>query len=67
MVCNQYVKLLWFTFSLKAIRAKVWVARSESPLFDCKAYATGLEMLYAKMWAKHARGERVDHLAAVDK
>ncbi|KAL0830698.1 hypothetical protein ABMA28_002832 [Loxostege sticticalis] len=52
---------------LKAIRAKVWSARSESPLFDCKAYASGLELLYARMWARHARGERPDHIQATDK
>ncbi|XP_063363051.1 UDP-N-acetylglucosamine--peptide N-acetylglucosaminyltransferase 110 kDa subunit [Cydia amplana] len=52
---------------LKGIRAKVWAARMESPLFECKAYATGLEMLYHAMWGRHARAERPDHLAAVDK
>ncbi|XP_045769212.1 UDP-N-acetylglucosamine--peptide N-acetylglucosaminyltransferase 110 kDa subunit [Maniola jurtina] len=52
---------------LKAIRAKVWTARMESPLFDCKAYATGLEMLYNKMWARYARNERPDHIQAADK
>ncbi|XP_076286274.1 O-linked N-acetylglucosamine (GlcNAc) transferase sxc isoform X2 [Lasioglossum baleicum] len=52
---------------LKAIRAKVWKARSESPLFNCKLYALGMEMLYRKMWERYARGEKADHVAAVDK
>ena len=56
-----------FIFSLKAIRAKVWKARSDSPLFNCKMYAAGMEMLYKKMWERYARGEKPDHLAAIDK
>ncbi|OAD60022.1 hypothetical protein WN48_06184 [Eufriesea mexicana] len=52
---------------LKAIRAKVWKARSESPLFSCKLYAVGMEMLYKKMWERYSRGEKPDHVAAVDK
>lgn len=48
----------------RGIRAKVWKAREESPLFDCQQYAGGLEMLYKRMWEKHARGEPVDHIAA---
>lgn len=49
----------------RCIRAKVWKAREESPLFDCQAYAGGLEALYSLMWDKHARGEPADHIAAV--
>ncbi|XP_014613877.1 PREDICTED: UDP-N-acetylglucosamine--peptide N-acetylglucosaminyltransferase 110 kDa subunit isoform X2 [Polistes canadensis] len=49
---------------LKATRAKVWQARSESPLFDCRAYANGMEMLYSLMWERFARGEKPDHVAA---
>ncbi|XP_076171153.1 O-linked N-acetylglucosamine (GlcNAc) transferase sxc isoform X1 [Ptiloglossa arizonensis] len=52
---------------LKATRAKVWKARSESPLFNCKLYALGMEMLYRKMWDRYARGEKPDHVAAVEK
>lgn len=52
---------------LKAIRAKVWKARSESPLFNCKFYAKGMEMLYTKMWERYGRGEPADHVSAVDK
>lgn len=51
---------------LKAIRAKVWKARIESPLFDCKQYAQGLEMLFAKMWERFARGEAPNHIAALE-
>ncbi|XP_043486094.1 UDP-N-acetylglucosamine--peptide N-acetylglucosaminyltransferase 110 kDa subunit isoform X1 [Polistes fuscatus] len=49
---------------LKATRAKVWQARSESPLFDCRAYANGMEMLYTLMWERFTRGEKPDHVAA---
>lgn len=61
--CNQIV--LSFS-SLKAIRAKVWEARSESPLFNCKFYALGMEMLYKKMWERYARGEKPDHVLAIE-
>ncbi|KAK6629474.1 hypothetical protein RUM43_003291 [Polyplax serrata] len=47
---------------LKAMRAKVWAARTESPLFDCKKYAEGMEELYQKMWERYARGEKPDHI-----
>uniref|UniRef100_A0A0A9Z4Y3 UDP-N-acetylglucosamine--peptide N-acetylglucosaminyltransferase 110 kDa subunit n=2 Tax=Lygus hesperus TaxID=30085 RepID=A0A0A9Z4Y3_LYGHE len=48
---------------LKAIRAKVWTARSESQLFDCQAYADGLEKLYYLMWHKYANGEKPNHIS----
>lgn len=51
---------------MKAIRAKVWKARSESPLFCCKMYALGMEMLYKKMWERYGRGEKPDHVAALE-
>lgn len=49
---------------LKAIRAEVWRARAESPLFDCKQYAQGMEKLYKVMWERHERGEKPDHISA---
>lgn len=49
---------------LRSIRHKVWKARGESPLFDCKEYANGLEKLYVRMWDRHARGEGPDHISA---
>lgn len=49
-------------FSLKAMRHKVWTARSTSPLFNCKIYAQGLELLYQKMWEKFASGQKPDHI-----
>jgi protein O-GlcNAc transferase len=52
---------------LRAIRAKVWKARIDSPLFDCQQYTQGLEKLYGKMWERHARGEKPDHIAAISK
>lgn len=47
---------------LKAIRAKVWKARTESPLFNVKTYTSNLEKLYRRMWAKYERGEEPDHI-----
>lgn len=52
---------------LRSIRHKVWKARAESPLFDCKQYAMGLEALYTRMWDRHARNETPDHISANDK
>lgn len=49
---------------LKAIRAKVWTARVESPLFDCQQYTRGLEKLYTIMYDRLNRGEPVDHIEA---
>ncbi|KAL7632829.1 UNVERIFIED_CONTAM: hypothetical protein RMT77_016826 [Armadillidium vulgare] len=47
---------------LKAMRAKVWKARLESPLFNCKTYATNLELLFRRMWEKYAQGEKPSHI-----
>ncbi|CAL8078905.1 unnamed protein product [Orchesella dallaii] len=47
---------------LKAIRAKVWKARRESSLFDTANYAVDLERLYSKMWDKHERGDKINHI-----
>jgi protein O-GlcNAc transferase len=51
---------------LKAIRAKVWIARAQSPLFDCKQYVQGLEMLYRKMWKRFEASLETDHIAAIE-
>jgi protein O-GlcNAc transferase len=47
---------------LRGMRAKVWQGRTESPLFNCKVYATDLERLFNVMWEKYARGEKADHI-----
>ncbi|KAF7273636.1 UDP-N-acetylglucosamine--peptide N-acetylglucosaminyltransferase 110 kDa subunit-like isoform X2 [Rhynchophorus ferrugineus] len=47
---------------LKAMRHKVWTARSTSPLFDCKVYAQGLELLYSKMWERYNKSLKPDHI-----
>ena len=44
------------------MRAKVWQGRTESPLFNCKTYATDLERLFEVMWEKFARGEKAEHV-----
>lgn len=51
---------------LKSLRAKVWKARDESPLFDCKQYAQGLEMLFMQMWKRFLRSEPPDHISAIE-
>lgn len=50
---------------LKGMRAKVWKARVDSPLFDCVQYAKGLEMLFMRMWQKFLRNEPPDHISAM--
>lgn len=50
---------------LKGMRAKVWKARVESPLFDCAQYARGLEMVFKLMWNRFAASELPDHISAV--
>lgn len=47
---------------LRSMRHKVWKARADSPLFDCKQYATGLECLFSRMWDRHSRGEIANHI-----
>jgi protein O-GlcNAc transferase len=47
---------------MKATRNKVWKARTESPLFSCKQYATDLERLFKAMWEKQDKGEKPDHI-----
>lgn len=49
---------------LRAMRAKVWKARVESPLFDCKQYANGLEKLFEIMWKRFSVGEAPDNISA---
>lgn len=49
---------------LKALRAKVWKARVESPLFDCSQYAKGLENLFSRMWKRFQRNELPDHISS---
>lgn len=51
---------------LKSLRAKVWKARDESPLFDCKQYAQGLEMLFMQMWKRFLRSLEPDHISAIE-
>ena len=47
---------------LKAMRAKVWKARLESPLFNCKTYASSMEKLFERMWKMYEKGEKPDHI-----
>lgn len=51
---------------LKSIRAKVWVSRADSPLFDCKQYAQGLEKVFKRMWKRFETGLEPDHISAND-
>ncbi|XP_050039299.1 UDP-N-acetylglucosamine--peptide N-acetylglucosaminyltransferase 110 kDa subunit isoform X3 [Dermacentor andersoni] len=47
---------------LKAIRAKVWAARMESPLFNVRTYTSNLENLFLKMWANYEENKPLDHI-----
>jgi len=47
---------------LKSIRMQVWKNRLESPLFDCKTYASNMERLFKRMWEKYSEGEKPDHI-----
>ncbi|KAH7643659.1 udp-n-acetylglucosamine-peptide n-acetylglucosaminyltransferase [Dermatophagoides farinae] len=47
---------------LKAIRAKVWTARTESPLFNVKIYTKNLERLYWKMYENYLKNDTAQHL-----
>merc|ERR1719293_207779 len=46
----------------RAIRAKVWDGRINSPLFDVRIYAKDLEDLVYKMWEKFRKGEKPNHI-----
>ena len=46
----------------RAIRAKVWSGRIESPLFSVRIYARDLEDLFHKMFQKFQKGEKVSHI-----
>lgn len=47
---------------LRWIRQKIWFARMNSPLFDCKAYTVGLEIVFKRMWTRYSRNEPIDHM-----
>ncbi|CAG0918679.1 unnamed protein product [Notodromas monacha] len=47
---------------LKAIRARVWKARWDSPLFNTKVYTSNLETLLLKMWGRFEKGKEPDHI-----
>lgn len=47
---------------LKAIRAKVWQARTDSSLFDVKLYVNNLEGLFIRMWKRYENNEEPDHI-----
>lgn len=56
------IYLRFSVYSLKAIRAKVWSARAESPLFNVKTYTKNLENLYCKMWDNFLKNDAPQHL-----
>ncbi|KAL5012673.1 hypothetical protein ScPMuIL_011224 [Solemya velum] len=51
------------TEHLRAVRAKVWKARTSSPLFNCKMYSSNMEKLYEQMWEKYEQGLPPDHIS----
>lgn len=40
----------------------MWCARTESPLFNVKAYTSNLEKLLQKMWDKYVKDGKADHI-----
>ena len=50
--------------SLRATRAKVWKARSSSPLFCVRTYTKNIERLFHKVWEKYEQsgGAEPDHV-----
>ena len=61
--CSRYNPVVNFTFSLKAVRTKVWVQKLKSALFNTETYAHGLEGLFERMWKKEENGQKPDHLS----
>merc|ERR1719431_374029 len=51
----------------RAIRAKVWKQRIDSPLFCVKTYASDLEKVFKAMWDKYQNGEKPDHISYLSK
>lgn len=47
---------------LAAVRAKVWMARTTSTLFDVKQYCHDMEDLLDLMWKRYESGLPVDHI-----
>jgi len=47
---------------LKQVKAKVWISRITSPLFNMKQYATDMERMFGKMWYKQENGQKPSHV-----
>jgi protein O-GlcNAc transferase len=47
---------------LRSMRAKVWLLRTSSELFNIRAYTRGLESIYRKMWERYTQGLASDHI-----
>jgi len=52
---------------LKTMRAKVWSARLESPLFDVQSYARDLETVFEQMWKRFEQGKDSTHIDCTGK
>jgi len=50
---------------LKAIRAKVWAGRTQSPLFNVQKYTSNLERLYSKMWQNYELKKEPEHITGL--
>lgn len=48
--------------SLESMKAKVWQARTSSPLFNTQIYADNLEHLFERMWDQYEKGMEPQHL-----
>ena len=51
----------------RSVRAKVWLSRELSTLFDVKSYATDMEDLMFRMWARKESNFPLSHIKAKKK
>lgn len=49
---------------LEKFRSKIWSTRDSNPLFDSVIQARELEKLYKKMWMRHEKDLKPDHILA---
>jgi protein O-GlcNAc transferase len=62
MVDFNFNRVLFGGYSMREVRAKVWLLRSTSELFNVETYTANLERVYRRMWEKYENGEEVTHL-----
>ena len=50
------------TFNIIMFRARIWESRLTNNLFSTADYASKMEEIYKKMFDRHKKSERPDHL-----